>query len=77
MIGQYFPIFFVGPIMGRFGKRVSLMIDSVLFSIGFILMAFSVNVMMLYAAKFLFGTLVCMYNLLVPYKVYKTIIVAL
>ena len=55
MIGQYFPIFLVGPVMSKFGKRVSLMIDSMLFTIGFLLMAFAVEVYMLYAAKFFMG----------------------
>ena len=55
MIGQYFPIFFVGPVMGKFGKRISLMIDSVLFAIGFLLMTLAIDVRMLYAAKFFFG----------------------
>ena len=57
MIGQYFPIFFVGPVMGKFGKRISLMIDSVLFAIGFLLMTLAIDVRMLYAAKFFFGKL--------------------
>ena len=55
MIGQYFPIFFVGPIIARYGKRISMMIDSVLFLIGFILMGLSVNVVMLCIAKFFMG----------------------
>ncbi len=55
MIGQYFPILFVGPVMSKFGKRISLMIDSVLFTIGFLLMTFSIDVYMVYAAKFFFG----------------------
>ena len=55
MIGQYFPILFVGPVMAKFGKRISLMIDSVLFTIGFLLMTFSIDVYMVYAAKFFFG----------------------
>ena len=55
MIGQYFPIFFVGPIVGRYGKRISMMIDSVLFLIAFLLMGLSVNVSMLCVAKFFFG----------------------
>ena len=58
MIGQYFPIFFVGPVMAKFGKRISLMIDSVLFTIAFLLMTFSVEVYMLYVAKFFFGMIV-------------------
>ena len=41
--------------MAKFGKRISLMIDSVLFTIGFLLMTFSVDVYMVYAAKFFFG----------------------
>ena len=57
MIGQYFPIFFVGPVMGKFGKRISLLIDSVLFAIGFLLMTLAIDVRMLYAAKFFFGKL--------------------
>ena len=55
MIGQYFPIFFVGPIIARYGKRISMMIDSILFLIGFILMGLSVNVVMLCIAKFFMG----------------------
>ena len=54
-IGQYFPIFFVGPLMSKFGKRISLMVDSVLFVTGFLLMTLAIDVRMLYAAKFLFG----------------------
>ena len=55
MIGQYFPILFVGPIVGRFGKRISMQIDCVLFMIGFLLMGLSVDVRMLYSSKFLLG----------------------
>ena len=55
MIGQYFPILFVGPIIARYGKRISMMIDSILFLIGFILMGLSVNVVMLCIAKFFMG----------------------
>ena len=55
MIGQYFPILFVGPIVGRYGKRVSMQIDCIIFSIGFLLMALSIDVRMLYASKFLLG----------------------
>ena len=64
MIGQYFPIFFVGPVMGKFGKRISLMIDSVLFAIGFLLMTLASDVRMLYAAKFFFGKLKCNENII-------------
>ena len=55
MIGQYFPIFFVGPLVGKYGKRVSMMIDCILFLIGFLLICFSVNVFMIYVAKFFMG----------------------
>ena len=55
MIGQYFPILFVGPIVARFGKRVSMQIDSILFVIGFLLMGLSIDVRMIYASKFLMG----------------------
>ena len=55
MIGQYFPILFVGPIVGHFGKRISMQIDCILFMIGFLLMGLSVDVRMLYASKFLLG----------------------
>ena len=55
MVGQYFPILFVGPIVGRFGKRISMQIDSVLFMSGFLLMGLSIDVRMLYASKFLLG----------------------
>ena len=55
MIGQYFPILFVGPIVGRFGKKISMMIDCILFLAGFLLMGLSVEVPMLYASKFFLG----------------------
>ena len=55
MIGQYFPILFVGPIVGRFGKRVSMLIDCILFMIGFLLMGLAIDVYMLYASKFMLG----------------------
>ena len=55
MVGQYFPIFFVGPLVGKYGKRLSMMIDCFLFLIGFFLQSFSTNVIMLYVAKFFMG----------------------
>ena len=55
MIGQYFPILFVGPLVGRFGKRISMQIDCVLFLLGFLLMGLAVDVRMLYASKFILG----------------------
>ena len=55
MVGQYFPIVFVGPIVSNFGKRASLMVDSALFIVGFALMALSANAEMIYAARFLQG----------------------
>ena len=55
MIGQYFPILFVGPIVKKFGKRISMMIDCVLFTCGFLLMGLSTDVAMLYASKFFLG----------------------
>ena len=55
LIGQYFPIVFVGPIMTKFGKRVSMIIDSTIFLIGFLLVVFSFDIKMIYAAKFFFG----------------------
>ena len=55
MIGQYFPILFVGPLVGKFGKRISMQIDCVLFLIGFLLMGLAIDVKMLYASKFILG----------------------
>ena len=55
MIGQYFPILFVGPLVGRFGKRISMQVDCILFSIGFLLMGLSINVEMLYISKLFLG----------------------
>lgn len=53
-IGQYFPLLFAG-FVGKYGKRKSMMIDSLTYCAGFALMGLAVNAEMLYAAKFILG----------------------
>ena len=55
IIGMYCTIFFAVPIVTRFGKRISLLIDCVLSMAGFLLMAFAMNVSMICMGKFLLG----------------------
>ena len=55
IIGMYCTIFFSVPLVVRFGKRISLMIDCILSLVGFLLMCFAMNVEMLYISKFLLG----------------------
>ena len=55
IIGLYFTLFLAVSTVSRFGKRVSLMIDCVLFLMGFGLMASATNIPMLCVAKVLLG----------------------
>ena len=55
IIGMYCTVFFSVPIVVRMGKRISLMIDCLLSLVAFLLMAFAINVEMLYLSKFLLG----------------------
>ena len=55
MVGMYSTIFFSVPIVSRYGKRKSVMIDSILSLIAFIFMAAAQNVGMLCISKFLLG----------------------
>ena len=54
-IGMYCTILFAVPIVSRFGKRISLLIDCVLSVAGFLLMAFARNVTMVCLGKILLG----------------------
>ena len=53
IIGMYSTILFSVPLVVRFGKRISLMIDCILSFIAFLLMSFAMNVEMLCMSKFL------------------------
>lgn len=55
IFGMYTTLFFAVPIVSKFGKRKSMMIDSVLSLIAFIFMAAAQNVGMLCFSKFLLG----------------------
>ena len=55
IIGMYSTILFSVPLVVRFGKRISLMIDCILSFIAFLLMSFAMNVEMLCMSKFLIG----------------------
>ena len=55
IVGMYCTVFFSVPLVVRFGKRISLMIDCTLSLMGFLLIAFAMNVEMLYISKFLLG----------------------
>ena len=55
VVGMYTILFFAVPIVNKFGKRISLMIDCVLSLVAFVFMALAQNVGMLIFSKFLLG----------------------
>ena len=55
VVGMYTTLFFAVPIVSKFGKRISMMIDCVLSLVAFIFMASAQNVGMLVISKFLLG----------------------
>ena len=55
IVGMYSTLFFAVPVVSRFGKRKSMMLDSILSLIAFIFMAAAQNVGMLCISKLLLG----------------------